>query len=104
MNLATVFKLYLGIKNIRLEKAYLIHQLYHGQKTIIKAYTDFELSNEIEKLLLMVSQWPPVFPTWSNLVQVDIQPKHPDPATLHRGSSTKCAHRGWLCIAQGGIL
>ena len=31
----------------------------------------------------MVSQWPPVFPTWSNLVQFDIQPKHPDPATLH---------------------
>ena len=51
----------------------------------------------------MVSQWPPVFPTWSNLVQVDIQPKHPDPATLHRGSSTKVAHRGWLCIAQGAI-
>ena len=41
---------------------------------------------------------------WSNLVQFDFQPKHPNPATLHRGSSTKCAHRGWLCIAQGAFL
>ena len=40
---------------------------------------------------------------WSNLVQFDFQQKHPDPAKdspLHRGSSTKCAYRGWLCIAQ----
>ena len=44
-----------------------------------------------------------VFPTRSNLVQFDFQQKHPDPAKdspLHRGSSTKCAYRGWLCIAQ----
>ena len=60
------------------------------------------LSNRIEKL---VSQWSPVLPKWWNLVQFDFQQKHPGPAKdspLHRGSSTKCAHRGWLCIAQGG--
>ena len=91
----------MGSGGDRLCQTRLIPRSPDGDK---KAYTDFELPNEIEKLLLMVSQWPPVFPTWSNLVQVDIQPKHPDPATLHRGSSTKCAHRGWLCIAQGAIL
>ena len=95
------------IKISDFKKTYLIHQLYHGVKTIKGTHwlwTSNLLRNEIEKLPLMVSQLPQVDPTWSNLVQFDIQPKHPDPATLHRGSSTKCAHRGWLCIAQGAIL
>ena len=105
MNLATVFKLYLGIKNIRLEES-----LFINCTTAIKKYkgadwiwTSNLLRNEIEKLPLMVSQLPPVVPTCSNLVQFDFQQKHPDPAKdspLHRGSSTKCAYRGWLCIAQ----
>ena len=62
------------------------------------------LSNRIEKL---VSQWSPVLPKWWNLVQFDFQQKHPDPAKdtpLHRRSSAKCAHRGWLCIAQGVVI
>ena len=46
----------------------------------------------------MVSKWP-----WSHLVQIHFQRKQPGPAKdypPHRESSTKCAHRGWLCIAQ----
>ena len=94
------------IKISDFKKTYLIHQLYHGVKTIKGTHwlwTSNLLQNEIEKLPLMVSQLPPVVPTWSNLVQFDFQQKHPDPAKdspLHRGSSTKCAYRGWLCIAQ----
>ena len=54
---------------------------------------------------------------WSNLVQFDFQlclQKHPGPAKdspLHRESSMKrlhrgwlCLHRGWLCIAQGVVI
>ena len=97
------------IKISDFKKTYLIHQLYHGVKTIKGTHwlwTSNLLRNEIEKLPLMVSQLPPVVPTWSNLVQFDFQQKHPDPAKdspLHRGSSTKCAlvmHRTevWLSI------
>ena len=107
MNLATVFKLYLGIKNIRLEESLSYSSIVQQRENNIKGahwlWTSNLLRNEIEKLPLMVSQLPPVVPTWSNLVQFDFQQKHPDPAKdspLHRGSSTKCAYRGWLCIAQ----
>ena len=92
------------IKISDFKKTYLIHQLYHGVKTIKGTHwlwTSNLLQNEIEKLPLMVSQLPPVVPTWSNLVQFDFQQKHPDPAKdspLHRGSSTKCAYRGWLMV------
>ena len=61
------------------------------------------LPNGTKKLPLMVSQWPPVLPKWSILVQFDFQQKHAGPAKdspLNRESSTKCLqpHRGWLCI------
>ena len=99
-------KILLDHKSSDLIKTYLIPQLYHGDKTIIGAHwlwTSNPLPNGIEKLPLMVSQWPPVLP-WSNLVQIDFQRKHPGPAKdfpPHREGSTKCAYRGWLRIAQG---
>ena len=98
------------IKISDFKKTYLIHQLYHGVKTIKGTHwlwTSNLLQNEIEKLPLMVSQLPPVVPTWSNLVQFDFQQKHSDPvkdSPLHRESSTKCAHRRWLCIAQVVVI
>ena len=54
------------IKISDFKKTYLIHQLYHGVKTIKGTHwlwTSNLLQNEIEKLPLMVSQLPPVVPT-----------------------------------------
>ena len=83
-------------------------KLYHGEKEKLDAYwfgTSNPLPNGIEKLPLMVSQWPPVLPEWSNLVQFDFRPKHPVPARdspLRRESSTKCAH-GVVMHHTGGF-
>ena len=100
-----------GDKNIRLEESLSYSSIVPRRENNIKGahwlWTSNLLPNEIEKLPLMVSQWPPVLPTWSNFVKFDFQKKHLDPAensALHSGSSIKYAHRGWLCIAQGVVI
>ena len=99
-------KILLDHKSSELNKTYLLHNLYHDENEKLDAYwlgTSNPLPNGIEKLPLMVSQWLPVLPQWSNLVQFDFQQKHPGPARdspLNRESSTKCPHRGWLYIEQ----
>ena len=82
--------------------------MYDKEKEKLDAYwfgTSNPFPNGIEKLPLMVSQWPPVLPEWSNLVQFDFRPKHPVPARdspLRRESSTKCAH-GVVMHHTGGF-
>ena len=99
-----------GDKNIRFEESLSYSSIVPRQENNIKGAhwlsTSNLLPNEIEKLPLMVSQWSPVLPTWSNLVQFDFHQKHPGPAKdspLHRESNTKSPHKGWFCIAEGVV-
>ena len=86
-------------------------QLYHGEKEKLDAYwlgTSNPLPNGIEKLPLIVSQWPPEVPSgriWSNSIcnrSILVLPKithyierAPQNVRTGRGYAS---HRGWLSI------
>ena len=93
-----------------LDKTYLLH-LYDKEKEKLDAYwlgTSNPLPNGIEKLPLIVSQWPPEVPSgwiWSNSIcnrSILVLPKIPHyieraPQNVRTGRGY-ASHRGWLSI------